>query len=50
MLEQFLNFLTRDLEKHPQLLQAISSDLASRIQSLVAEVEFDLDAPSDEDE
>lgn len=51
ILGQFLNFLARDIEKNPQHLQAISSDLASRVQSLVAEVDLDLNAPlSDEDE
>lgn len=51
ILGQFLNFIARDIEKNPQHLQAISSDLVSRVQSLVAEVDFDLDAPlSDEDE
>lgn len=51
ILGQFLNFLARDMEKNPQHLQAISSDLVNRVQSLVADVDFDLDAPlSDEDE
>ncbi len=51
VLEQFLSFLARDLKKNPQRLQAISSDLVNRVQSLVAEVDLDLDAPlSDEDE
>ncbi|KYC41769.1 regulator [Scytonema hofmannii PCC 7110] len=51
VLGQFLNFLARDIEKNPQHLQALSPDLVSRVQSLVAEVDCDLDAPlSDEDE
>ncbi len=51
ILGQFLNFLARDIEKNPQHLQAISSDLVSRVQSLVAEVDLEVDAPlSDEDE
>ncbi len=51
ILEQFLNFLAQDIGKNPQHLQAISSDLVSRVQSLVADVDFDLDAPLlDEDE
>lgn len=51
VLEQFLSFLARDLTKNPQRLQAISSDLVNRVQSLVAQVDLDLDAPlSDEDE
>lgn len=51
ILGQFLNFLARDIEKNPQHLQVISSDLVSRVQSLVAEIDLDLDASlSDEDE
>jgi antitoxin PrlF len=51
ILGQFLNFIARDIEKNPQHLQAISSDLVSHVQSLVTEVDLDLDAPlSDEDE
>lgn len=51
ILGKFLNFIARDIEKNPQHLQVISSDLVSRVQSLVAEVDLDLDAPlSDEDE
>ena len=51
ILGKFLNFLALDIENNPQHLQAISSDLVSRVQSLVADVDFDLDAPLlDEDE
>lgn len=51
ILEQFLNFIARDIENNPQNIQVISSDLVSHAQSLVAEVDVDLDAPlSDEDE
>ena len=47
----FLNFLARDIEKNPQHLQAISSDLVIRVQSLVFDVDLDLDSPLlDEDE
>lgn len=42
---QFLDFLAQDMEKNPQHIQAISSDLVSRVQSLVSEVDIDLDAP-----
>ncbi len=50
-LGQFINFLARDIEKNPQHLQAISADLLNHVQSLVSEVEIDLNAPlSDEDE
>ena len=51
VLGQFLNFIAQDIETNPQHLQAISSDLVSRVQSLIAEVDLDLDAPlSAEDE
>lgn len=51
VLGAFLNFLDRDIRENPQCVQAISSDLVDRVQSLVADVEFNLDAPlSDEDE
>lgn len=51
VLEQFLSFLARDISRNPQHVQAISSDLVNHVQSLLADVEFDLDAPlSDEDE
>lgn len=48
---QFLDFLAQDMEKNPQHIQAISSTLVSHAQSLVAEVDIDLDASlSPEDE
>jgi antitoxin PrlF len=51
VLGEFLNFLARDMEKNPQHLQAISSDLVSRVRSLISDVDVDLDAPLlDEDE
>jgi antitoxin PrlF len=51
VLGEFLNFLARDMEKNPQHLQSISSDLVSHVQSLVSGVDLDLDAPLlDEDE
>jgi antitoxin PrlF len=51
VLGEFLNFLARDMEKNPQHLQAISSDLVSRVRSLISDVDLDLDAPLlDEDE
>jgi antitoxin PrlF len=51
ILEKFLNFIAQDIEKKPQYLQAISSDLVSHVQSLVMDVDVDLDAPLlDEDE
>lgn len=51
ILGRFLNFLARDIEKNPQHIQAISSDLVGRVQSLVFDVDLDLDSPLlDEDE
>lgn len=48
---QFLNFLAQDIEKNPQHLQTLNSDLVNRVQALVADVELNLDVPlSDEDE
>jgi antitoxin PrlF len=44
-LGQFLHFLERDIEKNPQNLKAIRPDLVSRVQSLVSEIEIDLDTP-----
>jgi antitoxin PrlF len=41
----FLGFLARDLAEHPERLQAVDTDFAQRIQSLVGVVEVDLDAP-----
>ncbi len=44
-LEKFLNFLAQDIERNPQQLQVISPDLVNYVQSLVADVDLDLDAP-----
>jgi antitoxin PrlF len=50
-LREFLSFLAKDISENPQHLQAIDSDLVNCARSLVADVEFDIDAPlSDEDE
>ena len=51
VLGKFLNFLAQDMSKNPQHIKAIGSDVLHRTQSLVSDVEFDLDAPlSEEDE
>lgn len=51
VLGQFLDFIVEDIRNNPQHIQAISSAQVNRVQSLVADVEFDLDAPlSEEDE
>ncbi|MGB3759344.1 MAG: type II toxin-antitoxin system PrlF family antitoxin [Rivularia sp. (in: cyanobacteria)] len=49
--EKFLDFLAQDMSKNPQNIKPISSDLLNRVKSLVADVEFDINAPlSEEDE
>lgn len=51
VLEKFLNFLAQDMSNNPQNIKAINNDLFHRTQSLVGDVDLDLDAPlSDEDE
>ena len=44
VLGQFLNFLARDIASHPERLQALDASLARRLQSLVGDIEVDLDA------
>ena len=41
----FLAFLTRDIADHPERLQAVDPGRVECIQSLVAGLEVDLDAP-----
>jgi antitoxin PrlF len=51
ILDKFLGFLAQDIEQNPQNIQPITSKTLERIQSLVADLDIDLDAPlSDEDE
>lgn len=45
---KFLSFLATDIEHNPQHLQSVDENLVNRIQSLVADVEIDLDAPLSE--
>lgn len=49
-LSQFLNFLASDIACHPERLQAFDANLAHRLQSLVGDVEVDLDAPLSADD
>ena len=46
----FLGFLACDIARHPERLQAVAAGLAQRLQSLVADVEVDLDAASSADD
>ena len=41
----FLAFLADDIQKNPQRLQAVSTELVSRLQQLVGNIEIDLGAP-----
>lgn len=51
VLGDFLAFLENDFKKNPAKLQPLGEELRSNVSSLIAGVEFDLDAPlSDEDE
>ena len=45
VLGQFLSFLAKDIAEHPQHVHALSTDLVNRVQSLVDNVEIDLQAP-----
>ncbi len=50
-LDQFLDFLARDIDAHPAHVQALDVELMSRIHALVGGVALDLDAallPRDE--
>ena len=48
---EFLNFLAQDIATHPHHINTLGHDLTNRIESLVADIEIDLDSPlSDEDE
>jgi antitoxin PrlF len=44
VLGQFLSFLAHDIASHPERLQAVDSNFVQRIQSLVGDIEVDLDA------
>jgi antitoxin PrlF len=51
VLGQFLSFIAQDMAKNPLHIQAISSELVEHVQSIVTNVDIDLDSPlSDEDE
>lgn len=40
----FLSFLARDIASHPERLQPVDASLVQRLQSLVGDIEIDLDA------
>lgn len=45
VLGQFLEFLSRDIAKHPERLQAINAGFVERLHSLTGDVKVDLDSP-----
>ncbi|CZG43726.1 TPA: type II toxin-antitoxin system PrlF family antitoxin [Legionella pneumophila] len=47
---KFLNFIAKDILNNSKILTTINQDLLTRIQSLVANVEVNLDEPLDKDE
>lgn len=51
VLETFLTFLERDIDRNPQRIVAVDADLVDRTRALVGDLDVDLDAPlMDEDE
>lgn len=50
VLNNFLKFLERDLEAHPERLRAVDAGLAKRIRSLTKDVKVDLGAALDPDD
>lgn len=51
VLDNFLGFLASDMANHPDHLHALDTALIGRLQSLVGQIDVDLDAPlSPEDE
>ncbi len=50
MLGTFLEFLARDMAAHPDRLQALDGGLVERIESLVKDVEIDIEAPLSPDD
>lgn len=46
----FLTFLARDIAANPQHLKAVDKDFVQRLQTLVANVQIDLDAPLSADD
>ncbi len=45
ILGQFLNFLVRDINEHPDRIQAMDTGFVQRLQSLTKDIDVDLDAP-----
>ena len=50
VLSQFLGFLADDITRHPGRLQPLDAGLVQHLQSLVGDVDVDLDAALSEDD
>jgi len=50
VLGQFLAFLAKDMQNHPEHLQAVDADLIAKAQALVGQIDIDLEAPLTDDE
>ena len=50
LLGQFLGYLARDIASHPERLQAVDAGFVQRLQSLVGNVEVDLNTVLSEDD
>lgn len=50
VLGSFLSFLAHDIQANPQRLKAVTPELVSRIQSLVGEIDVDLNAALDDED
>jgi len=45
VVEPFLEFLASDMARHPERLMSLSAALPSQLNSLIGDVDVDLDAP-----
>ena len=45
LIGEFLGFLAQDIAAHPERVQALDAAFVDRLQTLVGEVEIDLDSP-----
>lgn len=50
ILDKFLDFLAQDMEQNPQQIQPVTSKTLERVQSLVEDVEVNLNALPDKNE
>ncbi len=46
----FLQFLARDVERHPERIQVVPDTLRDRVKALTAGIDIDIDAPLDGDD